>query len=624
MAREQRHIGSYRDAELIGRGGFGSVYRADDPDHGRQVAIKVLDVELGEAERRRFDRERRLMGQLGSHPNIISVFDSGYTDRDEAYIVMELATEGSLRSELDRRKHFAWQDAVDLIAPIAKAVAAAHEQGIVHRDIKPDNILIDGYGNPRLTDFGIAALTSGATSTQAASATLAHAAPEVLDGKQGTEATDVYALASTLHTLIAGTSPFMRSADEGLGVMMRRIMAEPPPDLRPLGVPDHVASAIERSLAKSPSDRPLTAAAFAAAITDPHASAAGGDTEVGGPVARGPVAGGAATGGPATGAVSSPPPNLGDHPTIDEELLLFGDGSAPDGPTPTVAVGSPGSRPPNTPTDDLPFITASRGGRRRWLPVAAAVFAVAAIGGTALAFSGGDDDADPDVETLAAGDDPAESSTSTSTTVTTTLSSTTTTNDSSSPSTASGSLARTQPSVSIDCPTEVELGATLLCNITTANVVAGEWSLPGFLSEPLPIQTINGVNEIFLEPTNGEAAGRRYTITATATAGDGTEVEAKRTFLINVPTVSINCPSRIAPGDSVVCEIVSEHAVRGTWEIPGFGGDVIETIPGSNAIFINPNESVIGQTFTATATVEDDFGLSATATSDFTVTASAG
>lgn len=602
MAREQRNIGSYRDAELIGRGGFGSVYRADDPDHGRQVAIKVLDVELGETERRRFDRERRLMGQLGSHPNIISVFDSGYTDQDEAYIVMELAAEGSVRAELDRRGQFPWDEAVKLMAPIATAVAAAHARGIVHRDIKPDNILIDDYGNPRLTDFGIAALTSGATSTQAASATLAHAAPEVLDGKQGTEATDVYALASTLHTLIAGVPPFMRSADEGLGVMMRRIMAEPPPDLRPLGVPEHVARAIEQALEKDPDDRPFTAESFAAAIS---AAPIRSSTD---PFPESSLS-------PAPAPFTAP--GLGDHPTITEP----GPVSAPEPSSgATMAVAGLGS--PQTPVGGVPVIVDDSPKRRGWVLAAIGLVAVVAIGGAALALTGGDDDPDGDV---AAGSETTDTTDPGSSTTTQPTTSTTASSAASSSGESSGgaALAGAGPSVSIDCPIEVELGATLLCNINTSGVVSGEWKLPGFLSEPLPIQTINGTNEIFLEPTNGEAAGRRYTITATATTADGEEISAQRTFLINVPGVEIDCPSKIAPGDTVVCEVISEHAVRGSWEIPGFGGDVLETIPGSNPIFINPNDSVIGQTFTATATVEDDYGLSATATSDFTVTASA-
>ncbi len=592
MAREQRHIGSYRDAELIGRGGFGSVYRADDPEHGRQVAIKVLDVELGETERRRFDRERRLMGQLGSHPNIISVFDSGYTDRDEAFIVMELASEGSLRSELDRRGTIPWDEAVAKIGPVAQAVAAAHERGIVHRDIKPDNILIDDYGNPRLTDFGIAALTSGATSTQAASATLAHAAPEVLDGKQGTEATDVYALASTLHTLISGSPPFMRSADEGLGVMMRRIMAEPPPDLRPLGVPEEVAWAIEQSLAKDPDARPLSADAFAEAITAP--------------LRRPPAA-------EVPGGIG-----LGDHPTITEPA-----GPSATAPNATVIVGSGGFEPPSNtshgPAEELPLLIAEPTKKRGVLVGAIGLLLVLGFGAAALFLSRGDGDDGPQV--LA---NETEASSTTTEATTTTTEATSSTTDDAPASGANGARTLAEPSISIDCPIEIELGATLLCSIDTSGVVSGEWNLPGFLSEPLPIQTINGANEIFLEPTNGEAAGRRYTITATAITDDGDEISAKRTFLINVPTVSINCPDKIAPGDSVVCEIVSEHAVRGTWNIPGFGGDVLETIPGSNAIYINPNESVIGQSFTATATVEDDYGLTATDTSDFTVTASAG
>ncbi|MEZ5227266.1 MAG: hypothetical protein R2710_11490 [Acidimicrobiales bacterium] len=443
---------------------------------------------------------------------------------------------------------------------------------------------------------------------QAASATLAHAAPEVLDGKQGSEATDVYALASTLHTLISGSPPFMRSSDEGLGVMMRRIMAEPPPDLRPLGVPDAVAEAIESSLTKDPEARPLTAAQFAEAIMAPLRPAAAPDQ----------TSSHTTTPDAATGA------GLGDHPTITEPPAAFAAPSAPSSGA-TMAVGDfgpAGHSPVEPPADAIPVLVADAPKRRGWLLATIGAIAILGIVGAAFALRGGDDGGADDEGTTLAAD--ASTTTSTTSTTSTTEATTTTTTTADDGARATGAQALGKPSISIDCPIEIELGSTLICSITTAGVTGGEWRLPGFLSEPLPLQTINGVNDIFLEPTNGEAAGRRYTITATATTDAGDEIKATRTFLINVPTVSIDCPDKIAPGDSVVCEIISEHAVRGSWEIPGFGGDVLETIPGSNAIFINPNESVIGQTFTATATVEDDYGLTATASSDFTVTASAG
>jgi len=259
MAETTRSIGRFTNAELIGRGGFGTVYQASDPDHGRDVAIKVLLGALNDTERRRFDRERQTMGKLGSHPNIIPVHESGYTDQGEGYIVMELATGGSLQRRIDSNGALGWEEATSIASSIARAAQAAHDQGVLHRDIKPDNILIDSYGNPRLTDFGIAAVASNATATKSTTATVAHAAPEVLQGDQGTAAIDVYAIGSTFYNLILGTPPFKPNADDVVSAVVARALTQPPPDIRLNGVPDAIAQVAERSLSKDPSGRQATA-----------------------------------------------------------------------------------------------------------------------------------------------------------------------------------------------------------------------------------------------------------------------------------------------------------------------------------------------------------------------------
>ncbi len=280
MAAKTRDIGPYRNAELLGRGGFGSVYRVNDPEHGREVAIKVLQGQLGETERRRFDRERQTMGRLGSHPNIVPVYDSGYTEGGEGYIVMELATGGSLRERIDREGGLGWKESAAIMAAIAKAAEAAHNEGVLHRDIKPDNILIDSYGNPKLTDFGIAAVASNATATTSMTATVAHAAPEILQGQTGNHSIDIYAIGSTFYNLVTGLPPFQRADDFGVPAMITRALTEDPPDLRQHGVPDQVARVIERSLAKEPGARQPTAAQLAdellAAVAE--AEAGGGPT----------------------------------------------------------------------------------------------------------------------------------------------------------------------------------------------------------------------------------------------------------------------------------------------------------------------------------------------------------
>lgn len=263
MAPQQRDIGRFKGATMIGRGGFGAVYAADDPEHGRQVAIKILSGELGERERRRFDRERQTMGRLGSHPNIIPVHDSGYTEDGEGYIVMELAQAGSLRGRVDDQGPLGWEEATDVAIAIAGAAQAAHDVGVLHRDIKPDNILIDAYGNPRLTDFGIAAVASNATATTSTTATLAHAAPELLNGDTSTEAVDIYAIGSSFYNLVLGHPPFLSDDQVGVTAMVGRALTQPPPDLRPRGVPHAIAAVIEKSMAKEPGERQSTAAQLA-------------------------------------------------------------------------------------------------------------------------------------------------------------------------------------------------------------------------------------------------------------------------------------------------------------------------------------------------------------------------
>ncbi|MEL7156118.1 MAG: serine/threonine-protein kinase, partial [Actinomycetota bacterium] len=266
MSGQSRTIGRFDDATLIGRGGFGAVYEADDAEHGRKVAIKVLPGTMGDTERRRFDRERQTMGRLGSHPNIIPVHESGYTDDGEGYIVMELAPGGSLRARLDEEGPLGWEEAIGIAIAMAGAAQAAHDQGVLHRDIKPDNILIDGYGNPRLTDFGIAAVASNATATTSTTATLAHAAPELLEGQTSTVAVDIYAIGSTFYNLVMGHPPFMTDETVGVTAMIGRALTQPPPDLRPLGVPDAVAAVIERSMAKEAGDRQRSASELADAL----------------------------------------------------------------------------------------------------------------------------------------------------------------------------------------------------------------------------------------------------------------------------------------------------------------------------------------------------------------------
>ncbi len=220
--------------EEIGRGGFGIVYRARQPALDRAVAIKVLVGAAVDANAQaRFERERKTMGALSSHPAIVTIFDSGLTPNGVPYLVMELMDGGSLGDRLLREGPLPWSEALTIGARVADALEMAHRSGVVHRDVKPDNILLSSYGEAKLTDFGIASLLD-ATGTRSGgiTASIAHAAPEVLEGRRATARSDVYSLASTIYALIAGRPAFTRDTDEGMTPVIARILTEDPPDLR--------------------------------------------------------------------------------------------------------------------------------------------------------------------------------------------------------------------------------------------------------------------------------------------------------------------------------------------------------------------------------------------------------
>lgn len=255
----------------VGSGGFATVYAAWDEGFQRWVAVKVLPS-LDDDGRRRFDRERALMGQLDSHPNVVTPYRSGYTSSGDAFLVMEYLDGGSLEELLRRRGSLRVDEAVDYLLPITEAVEAGHRLSILHRDIKPANILLTVDGVPKLTDFGISA-TRDATTT-AAAFTLAHAPPESFaDGyDRQDERSDLYSLVSTLYTLIRGRPPFEVSGQDSARAQLMRILTHPPAMIGRADVDAFFAS----GLAKDPADRPQSAGELSTALTllasGPHRS----------------------------------------------------------------------------------------------------------------------------------------------------------------------------------------------------------------------------------------------------------------------------------------------------------------------------------------------------------------
>lgn len=250
-----KQLGRYTELTLLGQGGMGAVYRAFDPSLQRTVAIKVM---LGQNPEflARFEREARAVAKL-SHPNVVQVYDFGRDEQNNPYFVMELLPGRSLDSLLKEKGPLPALKVVDVLRQAADGLHAAHAVGIVHRDIKPHNLMLDDQGNVKLVDFGIArdmASTEELTSTQATPGTLHYMAPEVLSGQSADARADIYALGLVGFHLLAGKPPF--TGQSAVAVAMKQIN-EPLPDLRDEvpSVPASLRRLIERMTEKSVGSR---------------------------------------------------------------------------------------------------------------------------------------------------------------------------------------------------------------------------------------------------------------------------------------------------------------------------------------------------------------------------------
>jgi eukaryotic-like serine/threonine-protein kinase len=264
----------YRLGRRIAIGGMGEVWQAADTRLERQVAVKVLKPELsGDAEfRYRFQIEARMTASL-NHPGIAAVHDYGETVTalsggsaapDIAYLVMELIAGDPLAAILMRSPRLPADRTLDLLGQAAAALQAAHERGLVHRDIKPGNILITPAGTVKLTDFGIARAVDAAPLTRhgMVMGTAHYIAPEQAAGDEAGPAGDVYSLAVVGYECLAGQRPFR--ADNAVTVAMMHIHDRPPP--LPPDVPAGVRALIEATLVKDPRQRYSTGGEFAAAV----------------------------------------------------------------------------------------------------------------------------------------------------------------------------------------------------------------------------------------------------------------------------------------------------------------------------------------------------------------------
>ncbi|MEV5706036.1 serine/threonine-protein kinase [Actinoallomurus sp. NPDC052274] len=256
-------VPGYRILERVGEGGFSVVYRAEQQRLDRIVALKVLSVDaVDDDTMRRFERECQITGRLTGHPNVVTVLDTGVTNDGRPFIAMDYFQRGSLRDRLSREGPLPLPDVLRAGVKIAGALAATHEAGVLHRDVKPQNILVSKYGEPALADFGIARLTGSSEATHTTAFTPHHAAPEVVNGEPPGVTSDVYSLASSLYQLLAG-SPAFKAGTSGISALMMRILNDPPPPIPRHDVPPQVHEVIAKAMAKTPAERYPSAVEFA-------------------------------------------------------------------------------------------------------------------------------------------------------------------------------------------------------------------------------------------------------------------------------------------------------------------------------------------------------------------------
>ena len=266
----------YAVQDLVAHGGMGDVYRAADERLGRTVAIKVLAERYARQDefRKRFLREARTAATLTGEPNIVAIYDVGETTDGLPFIVMEYVPAGTVADRLSSGP-VPPDLAMRWLAQAAAALDAAHARGIVHRDVKPANLLVSSDGNLYVSDFGIARAAGDDTLTAAGTVlgSTGYMAPEQARGESSTPATDRYALACVAFELLTGRRPFAR--DTVAAEAAAHAYEPPPPIGDPAALPAALDEVFARGLAKRPSDRPPTCAAL---VADLREALAGGGT----------------------------------------------------------------------------------------------------------------------------------------------------------------------------------------------------------------------------------------------------------------------------------------------------------------------------------------------------------
>jgi serine/threonine protein kinase len=256
---EAPQLGRYEIEAELGRGAMGIVYKARDPELGRTVAIKTVNMALGggdevENYQKRFTQEARAAGGL-NHPAIVTIYDIG-RNQDIAYMAMEFIEGTELRTLLQGGPRLTIPQAVSIAAQVADGLAYAHARGIVHRDIKPANIMVLEDGSVKITDFGIARMRISQELTQTGTmlGSPKYMSPEQALGRRATHQSDIFSLGVVLYEMLAGAAPF---AGDSVGALMYQIahIAPPAPSVLNSEVPELLDYVVSKALAKAPEAR---------------------------------------------------------------------------------------------------------------------------------------------------------------------------------------------------------------------------------------------------------------------------------------------------------------------------------------------------------------------------------
>ena len=257
-------LGPYRLEEELGVGGMGIVFRAVREPDGEVVALKVLKRQISDddVQQRRFAHEARAASEV-SHPHLVPILEAGEVE-GRHYLAVKYIQGSTLADRIRDEGPLPLDDVCSLVSDIAGGLDALHSSGLVHRDVKPSNIMLDANGDALLTDFGLSRGRAYTVLTRPGQVmgTLDYLAPELIRGKEATPASDIYALGCVVFEAIAGQPPFAHKSAIEVGVA--HLEEEPPDPLasRP-GLPSRVSWAAKQALAKDPAERPPTATTYA-------------------------------------------------------------------------------------------------------------------------------------------------------------------------------------------------------------------------------------------------------------------------------------------------------------------------------------------------------------------------